>query len=104
MTARRDVAAASGEVVAVADGHPDAVALAVVRGEPAPDELAALVAVLAARRAAYAPAPDGYAAWRVGRLAALRSPRPDGPSIPPERFRRDTRARAPGWARPERRV
>jgi len=50
----------------------------VVRGEPTPDELAALSAVLS--RAAggpeptsYEAAPTPYEAWRAGRLAALRA-------------------------------
>jgi hypothetical protein len=44
----------------------------VVRGRPSADELAALVAALLAR-AAGAPEPTPYEAWRAGRIAALRT-------------------------------
>jgi hypothetical protein len=48
--------------------------LRVVRGEPTPEELAALVAVLATRSAAVAPAPAVRSAWadparRLGRTS-----------------------------------
>ena len=44
----------------------------VVRGGAAPEELAAVLAVIAARAEQREPALDGYAAWRAGRLAASR--------------------------------
>lgn len=55
----------------------DAGGIEVVRGGAAPEELAAVVAVLTARaeQAASASAsagPSGYAAWRARRMAALR--------------------------------
>ena len=45
----------------------------VVRGGAAPEDLAAVVAVLSALegRGSAAAEPTGYAAWRRGRLAAL---------------------------------
>jgi hypothetical protein len=57
----------------VADGVLDLAGIEVVRGGAGPEELAAVVAILAARaeQAAHA-APSGYAAWRAGRLAAVR--------------------------------
>ncbi|GAA0606719.1 hypothetical protein GCM10009547_05860 [Sporichthya brevicatena] len=44
--------------------------IAITRGEPTAEEVAALVAVLCARPAGAAPL-TGYEAWRRGRLAAL---------------------------------
>ena len=57
---------------AVADGVLDLDGLEIVRGGAAPEELAAVLAVLAAKAEPAATAPDGYATWRAGRLAALR--------------------------------
>jgi len=54
--------------------------LRVVRGEPSPEELAALVAALVLRRTGE-PAENGYDRWRRGRLAALRAD-PDRPARP----------------------
>jgi hypothetical protein len=49
-------------------------AVQVRRGAPTPAELAALIAVLCARSTTPAPL-TGYAAWRAGRLAALKAQR-----------------------------
>ena len=63
---------ASGRPWPIEHPSPDAWQVRVVRGEPAPEEMAALVAVLLARRTSAPPAPSPYEAWRAGRLAALR--------------------------------
>ena len=54
--------------------------LRVVRGEPTAEELAALVAVLAARSAAAAPAPRPRSAWAdpARRLGLTARPGPGG--------------------------
>jgi Acyl-CoA carboxylase epsilon subunit len=57
---------------AVGDGVLDLDGIEVVRGGAAPEELAAVLAVLAAKAEPPTTAPDGYAAWRARRLAALR--------------------------------
>ncbi len=68
---------ASGEPSAIGRRLPDARGeVQVVRGAPADDEVAALLAVLCARRAASARPVTGYDAWRAGRLAALRRQAP----------------------------
>lgn len=57
-------------------GSPDRRPVQVVRGRPSAEEVAAVLAVLAARRGdGAAAAPTGYAAWRATRLAALRRSR-----------------------------
>lgn len=66
---------ASGQLWPRGHDQPDAGRVVVVRGRPDDRELAALVAVLAARRTAVAPAPSPYEVWRAGRLAALRNAR-----------------------------
>lgn len=65
----------SGRLWPAGHEQPDAGGVVVVRGRPDDRELAALVAVLAARRTAVAPAPSPYEVWRAGRLAALRNAR-----------------------------
>lgn len=56
-------------------------AVHVVRGDPSPEELAALVAVVLSRPTE--PAESGYERWRRARLAALRADtdRPCRPKI-----------------------
>jgi hypothetical protein len=51
----------------------------VVKGDPTPEELAALVAVIAARRAAPADEPDQPSTW-AAYWRSLRQPLPHGPS------------------------
>jgi hypothetical protein len=54
--------------------------LRIVRGDATPEEMAAIVAVLASRRVvAAAPAPSARSAW-ADRSALLRRPLPHGPA------------------------
>jgi Acyl-CoA carboxylase epsilon subunit len=55
----------------VAEGVVDLAGLEIVRGGAAPEELAAVLAVIATRAERAGPDRDGYQAWRAQRLAAV---------------------------------
>jgi hypothetical protein len=67
---------------AAAGTPPDGPVLRIVKGDATPEEVAALVAVLAARPAATAPAPATRSAWARPRpRAALPAPGPGAWSL-----------------------
>ena len=68
----------AGTADGAADGEPVRPVLRVVRGNPTPEQLAALVAVVASRGSAAEPEPAVPSRW-ASRAAGLRRPLTPGP-------------------------